>query len=194
MFSFAQGIIHPYYTVALAPAIGAVIGIGAMMLWRRRDELAPMIVLAAAVIITAVWQFRLLDRTPSWLPWLRYSILMVGVATALLLLMASRMVRRVGTVVAAGGAGGQPGRTGRVRRLHRPHSAHRIHPERRTVRAGHWLRRTWRRRPGRLRRRYAPAASAPHRPVEPDAGRHRLPSAAAPALAVASGAVEPVAC
>ena len=28
-FSFGQGIIHQYYTVALAPAIGAVVGIGA---------------------------------------------------------------------------------------------------------------------------------------------------------------------
>ncbi len=101
VFSFAQGIIHPYYTVALAPAIGAVIGIGAMMLWQRRDELAPMVVLAGAVTLTAAWQFDLLDRTSSWLPWLRYSILMVGVATALLLLVVSRMVRRVGTVVAS---------------------------------------------------------------------------------------------
>ncbi|HEU5270317.1 MAG TPA: glycosyltransferase family 39 protein, partial [Jatrophihabitans sp.] len=29
VFSYAKGIIHPYYTVALAPAIGGVIGIGA---------------------------------------------------------------------------------------------------------------------------------------------------------------------
>ena len=36
VFSFAQGIIHPYYTVALAPAIGALVGIGATMLWQRR--------------------------------------------------------------------------------------------------------------------------------------------------------------
>ncbi len=39
-FSLGQGIIHPYYTVALAPAIGAVVGIGAAALWRRRHELA----------------------------------------------------------------------------------------------------------------------------------------------------------
>ena len=30
VFSFAQGIIHPYYTVALAPAIGALVGIGSV--------------------------------------------------------------------------------------------------------------------------------------------------------------------
>ena len=29
------GIFHAYYTVALAPAIGALVGIGASLLWRR---------------------------------------------------------------------------------------------------------------------------------------------------------------
>jgi 4-amino-4-deoxy-L-arabinose transferase-like glycosyltransferase len=100
VFSYAQGIIHPYYTVALAPAIGAVIGITATMLWRRRAETAAGLVLAVVVLVGAVWQFALLDRTYAWLPWLRYAILMLGVATALLLLVASRLVRRVGVAVA----------------------------------------------------------------------------------------------
>ena len=39
-FSFMAGIFHPYYTVALAPAIGALVGIGASVLWRHRDSLA----------------------------------------------------------------------------------------------------------------------------------------------------------
>ncbi len=38
VFSFMSGTIHPYYSVALAPAIGALVGIGATMLWRRRDR------------------------------------------------------------------------------------------------------------------------------------------------------------
>ena len=33
-FSLAKGIIHPYYTAALAPALGAVVGIGGAELWR----------------------------------------------------------------------------------------------------------------------------------------------------------------
>ena len=32
VFSYMQGIIHPYYMVALAPAIGALVGVGAMSL------------------------------------------------------------------------------------------------------------------------------------------------------------------
>src|SRR5438309_4092653 len=39
VFSFAQGIIHPYYTVALAPAIGALVGMGSVYLWQRRSAL-----------------------------------------------------------------------------------------------------------------------------------------------------------
>jgi 4-amino-4-deoxy-L-arabinose transferase-like glycosyltransferase len=39
VFSFAAGIIHPYYTVALAPAIGALVGMGGVLLWRHRAQL-----------------------------------------------------------------------------------------------------------------------------------------------------------
>ena len=38
VFSFAAGIIHPYYTVALAPAIGALVGMGSVLLWRHRAQ------------------------------------------------------------------------------------------------------------------------------------------------------------
>ena len=40
VFSFMAGIIHPYYTIALAPAIGALVGIGAVRLWRARRSMA----------------------------------------------------------------------------------------------------------------------------------------------------------
>ncbi|SCL52811.1 ArnT family glycosyltransferase [Micromonospora chersina] len=36
IFSFMSGIFHAYYTVALAPAVGALVGIGATLLWRAR--------------------------------------------------------------------------------------------------------------------------------------------------------------
>jgi 4-amino-4-deoxy-L-arabinose transferase-like glycosyltransferase len=101
VFSYAKGIVHPYYTVALAPAIGGVIGIGATLLWRQRDRLSATVLLGASVLLAAGWQFVLLDRTASWLPWLRYAILMFGVASALLLVVVSRMARRVGLAIAA---------------------------------------------------------------------------------------------
>ena len=36
VFSYMNGIIHPYYMVALAPGIAALAGIGAMALWQER--------------------------------------------------------------------------------------------------------------------------------------------------------------
>ena len=83
VFSYMAGIIHPYYMVALAPGIGALIGIGAMAAWRARlgpRNVAGRAVAAAAVVITAVWSYLLLDRTPGWLPWLRLVVLVAGVA------------------------------------------------------------------------------------------------------------------
>jgi 4-amino-4-deoxy-L-arabinose transferase-like glycosyltransferase len=84
VFSFAQGIIHPYYTVALAPAVGALFGIGVVWTWARRELLLARLSLAVALGGTAVWGFVLLDRTPSWHPALRYAVLAGGVITAVL--------------------------------------------------------------------------------------------------------------
>ena len=39
VFSFMDGTIHPYYTVALAPAIAALVGISVQELWRGRQFL-----------------------------------------------------------------------------------------------------------------------------------------------------------
>ena len=78
VFSFMQGIIHPYYMVALGPAIGALVGVGASSLWQGRLGMAGRACAAAAVAATAVWSFVLLDRTPEWLPWLRWVVLIAG--------------------------------------------------------------------------------------------------------------------
>src|ERR1700722_9437243 len=51
-FSYAQGIIHPYYNVALAPAIGALVGIGTVTLWQHRRRWLGRVVLAVALAAT----------------------------------------------------------------------------------------------------------------------------------------------
>ncbi len=101
VFSFAHGIIHPYYTVALAPAIGALVGMGASTLWRRRSELFPRLALAAAVVATVAWAFVILGWSPTWYPALRWVILAVGVVVALGLALSPR----ARGVLAAGVAG-----------------------------------------------------------------------------------------
>jgi 4-amino-4-deoxy-L-arabinose transferase-like glycosyltransferase len=62
-FSYMKGTIHPYYTVALAPAIAAVIAIGGTALWRRRTEPRGAVayaVLAVIVVVTCAWAIKLL--------------------------------------------------------------------------------------------------------------------------------------
>ena len=58
VFSYMNGIIHPYYMVALAPGIAALIGIGAMSLWQAplgAGKLAGRIAAACGVLASAVW-------------------------------------------------------------------------------------------------------------------------------------------
>jgi 4-amino-4-deoxy-L-arabinose transferase-like glycosyltransferase len=98
VFSYMSGIIHPYYMVALAPGIGALVGIGATALWkqqqqRRRLGWAGRSVAAATVLVTAVWSYILLDRTPDWLPWLRWVVLVAGVLSAVAFLAGPWLVR-----------------------------------------------------------------------------------------------------
>ncbi len=102
VFSLSQGIIHPYYNVALAPAIGALVGIGAAWAWATRSALLTRVATAAAVAGTAVWAYELLDRTPAWHPALRTAVLAAGVAAAFLaLLPPRRRLGRAGVAVAA---------------------------------------------------------------------------------------------
>ena len=87
LFSFAQGIIHPYYTVAVAPAIGGLVGIGGWLAWRYRARTESRVVLAAVVLGTAIWSSVLLARSADWHPWLRVAIMLAGVAAAAGLLL-----------------------------------------------------------------------------------------------------------
>jgi 4-amino-4-deoxy-L-arabinose transferase-like glycosyltransferase len=79
IFSFSTGIIHTYYTVALAPAIAALVAIGGALLWPQRDRLLARAIAAVAVGASAGWAYALLDRTPSWEAWLRPLILVCAV-------------------------------------------------------------------------------------------------------------------
>ncbi|MDX6473551.1 MAG: hypothetical protein QOK22_2367 [Gaiellaceae bacterium] len=104
VFSYAQGIIHPYYTVALAPAIGALVGIGATWAWKQRDLWIARLVLASAMAVTSLWAYHRLGQTPTWLPWLRTLVLVSGLVLAAILSvqpMVERILGRVAPLVAA---------------------------------------------------------------------------------------------
>jgi 4-amino-4-deoxy-L-arabinose transferase-like glycosyltransferase len=100
-FSFMAGIFHAYYTVALAPAIGALVGIGAWLLWQHRTSLLAAGVASATVSMTTVLSFFLLGRTADFLPWLRWVVLFAGLVAALAVVGLGRLPRRIAGAVAA---------------------------------------------------------------------------------------------
>ncbi|MEO8094766.1 MAG: glycosyltransferase family 39 protein, partial [Pseudolysinimonas sp.] len=70
-FSFMAGIFHAYYTVALAPAIAAVVAIGAGQLWARRSTVWARVVAAGAILVTGLTAYLLLRLVSGWMPWLQ---------------------------------------------------------------------------------------------------------------------------
>jgi 4-amino-4-deoxy-L-arabinose transferase-like glycosyltransferase len=112
VFSYMQGIIHPYYMVALAPAIGALVGVGAIALFQSGMSVVGRAVAALGVLVTGVWAYELLDRTPAWLPWLRWTVLLAGVLGAVSVFAVPELLRRAdrNRVAADGSGGGQRAR------------------------------------------------------------------------------------
>jgi 4-amino-4-deoxy-L-arabinose transferase-like glycosyltransferase len=85
-FSYMQGTIHPYYTVALAPLVAGVLALTGRLLWLARGAWTARIGSAALLAVTVAWDVHLLALTPTFLPFLRPVLVVVGVvATAALL-------------------------------------------------------------------------------------------------------------
>ncbi len=101
VFSFSSGVIHTYYTVALAPAIAALVGMGGAMLWQNRHRMPARVLGAAAMAGTATWAVVLLDRTPSYDAWLRPTILVTGALGAVALVAAPFIPRYARHITAA---------------------------------------------------------------------------------------------
>lgn len=102
VFSFMAGIFHSYYTVALAPAIAALVGAGAVLAWRGRHRLWVRLASALAVGLTTATAWMLLSRSAEWQPWLRWTVLVVGVlATIAVLLPAPRKLAVVSALAVA---------------------------------------------------------------------------------------------
>ncbi|NWF31206.1 glycosyltransferase family 39 protein, partial [Streptomyces sp. PKU-EA00015] len=100
VFSFMAGIFHEYYTVALAPYIAALVGMGATMLWQERARAGWSAVLGGTVALTAWWSYVLLGRSADYLPWLRTAVAIGGLVAAAGLLFAVRGGRRAAPAAA----------------------------------------------------------------------------------------------
>jgi 4-amino-4-deoxy-L-arabinose transferase-like glycosyltransferase len=100
VISLAQGIIHPYYTVALAPPLGALVGISTMGLWQRRASWVGRVGLAAGLAATVWWSYVLLGRTSDWFPALRPFVAVVG-ALGVVAILALPLLQRLPKVAVA---------------------------------------------------------------------------------------------
>lgn len=94
IFSMTSGTIHPYYVVAMAPAIAALVGIGVPYIWQaytRRTKVAWILPLSIA--LTTILSIIMLGYSNYW-PWLMWLVMIAGgVATILTLLPLSQTKR-----------------------------------------------------------------------------------------------------
>ncbi len=114
VLSYMQGTVHPYYAIALAPGIAGLVAITGRELWRGRSSHLARGSLSLMIMITAAWSFFLLNRDAgSWLPWLRWIVLVGGILGAAVLAISAGRLKRyavvgllVGSVAALGGTAG----------------------------------------------------------------------------------------
>ncbi|MHA6616795.1 ArnT family glycosyltransferase [Pseudonocardia sp. DLS-67] len=83
---------RPADTVALAPGIAALVGIGSALLWERRWRWAGRGTLALLVAGTVAWAWLLLDRTPEILP--RWVVVAAAAAVIGVVLVGAAVRRR----------------------------------------------------------------------------------------------------
>jgi 4-amino-4-deoxy-L-arabinose transferase-like glycosyltransferase len=104
VFSFMGGVVHPYYGIALAPGIAAVVAVSVRELWRAREQWPSRAVLAAMVAVTGGWGWVLLGRAESWHPELRWIVAVAAVlgAAGFLAMTTGTMATRRMTLAVAG--------------------------------------------------------------------------------------------
>ena len=85
-FSFMQGIFHQYYTVALAPAVAALVGAGLIDAHRSTSRVIHT-VLATSMLGSSIWAYILLNRSSDFLPWLKFVVVAAGVITFVLIMI-----------------------------------------------------------------------------------------------------------
>ncbi|OQM78671.1 ArnT family glycosyltransferase [Rhodococcus sp. 66b] len=90
IFSYMSGTIHPYYTVALAPAVAGMIGVGGYALWLVRARWIGRCGLAAMMLAAGIWSWVLLHRNAEWLPMLKWILLAGTVVGAILVLVGAK--------------------------------------------------------------------------------------------------------
>jgi 4-amino-4-deoxy-L-arabinose transferase-like glycosyltransferase len=108
VFSFAGGVLHPYYSIVIAPGLAALVGAGSIALWRLGcNNRWFSWLLPAAVLVSAVWSAILLQRTPDFAPGLDVAVIVLGALGAVAIaitLLRPRPPRRVAFIAGVAAA------------------------------------------------------------------------------------------
>lgn len=94
-FSYMQGTIHPYYSIALAPLVAGVLAVTGRLLWQARSSWTGRVSAALLVAVTVGWEVHLLGLTPTFLPALRPVLVGAG-SVAVVALLTGPMLTRAG--------------------------------------------------------------------------------------------------
>ncbi|MBO0796083.1 MAG: glycosyltransferase family 39 protein, partial [Ktedonobacteraceae bacterium] len=95
IFFSVASFFHEYYLTEMAPAVGALFGIGAVVMWRDyrssgwRGWLLPL-----AIAVTGATQIYILSSFPDWSKWLTPLIAAIG-GIAVIVLVVARLVPRI---------------------------------------------------------------------------------------------------
>ena len=108
VLSYMGGVVHPYYTVALAPAIAALVGMSGVWAWLRRAGWDGRFALGAMIALAATSAAVLLHRNNFNPTWTRL-VLVLAIVGAVGALVARP--RAVGIAVAIGALAGLAGST-----------------------------------------------------------------------------------
>ncbi len=97
VFCLMGGIFHSYYTITLAPAVAALVGIGGHVLWTRRDQVWVARLLGWTSVATTLLAATLVVAHPGKLGWLLPTVAILGLGSTSLF-----VIHRVARPVAVG--------------------------------------------------------------------------------------------
>jgi len=112
VLSYMNGMVHPYYCLSIAPGVAGMFAVGIYEMWSKRQGWFGRLGLAALLATTGIWSFVLLHRNSGWLPELRWGVLIVTLAAAIVVAVpwsvrtSHRLAAAVLTVGLLGGLGG----------------------------------------------------------------------------------------
>ena len=99
IFSMTSGTIHPYYVVAMAPAVAALVGVGVPYIWQaytRRTKIAWLLPLSIAA--TTILNVVMLGYNNYW-SWLIWLVIAAGGAATILALLPLAQTKRLKQII-----------------------------------------------------------------------------------------------